>query len=240
MIGAKNRECGDLQMSVKLTIDDSILASCPDCRIGCVVIRDVNIVGSSPALSQEFLKVLNEVATIYNIEALTKLPPILAVRTMYKKLDFDPSRYRPASESLVRRVLQHKGVYYVNSAVDASNYCSLKYLVPFGLYDLDKIEGDICYQRQHGGTYVNIGGNQVSTDGKPFLTDSLGVFGNPTSDSRRTAVSLATKNLLSVVFAGSGTAETDLCQILEYCAEILTRYNGGAVDAIQVAGAGKE
>ena len=159
---------------------------------------------------------------------------------MYKKLDFDPSRYRPASESLVRRVLQHKGVYYVNSAVDASNYCSLKYLVPFGLYDLDKIEGDICYQRQHGGTYVNIGGNQVSTDGKPFLSDSLGVFGNPTSDSRRTAVSLATKNLLSVVFAGSGTAETDLCQILEYCAEILTRYNGGAVDAIQVAGAGKE
>lgn len=110
-------------MSVKLTIDDGILASCPDCRIGCVVIRDVNIVGSSPALSQEFLKLQNEVAKIYNIEALTKLPPILAVRTMYKKLDFDPSRYRPASESLVRRVLQHKGVYYVNSAVDASNYC---------------------------------------------------------------------------------------------------------------------
>lgn len=226
-------------MSVQLTIDDGILAACPDCRIGCAVIRGVSIVGSSPALSQEFLQLQNEVAKIYNIEALTQLPPILAVRTMYKKLDFDPSRYRPASEALVRRVLQHKGVYYVNSAVDASNYCSLKYLMPFGLYDLDKIEGEIRYQRQHGGTYVNIGGNQVSTEGKPFLTDSLGVFGNPTSDSRRTAVSLATKNLLSVVFAGSGTAEADLREILECCAEILTRYNGGAVETIQVVGAGK-
>ena len=226
-------------MSVQLTIDDGILAAWPDCRIGCAVIRGVSIVGSSPALSQEFLQLQNEVAKIYNIEALTQLPPILAVRTMYKKLDFDPARYRPASEALVRRVLQHKGVYYVNSAVDASNYCSLKYLMPFGLYYLDKIEGEIRYPRQHGGTYVNIGGNQVSTEGKPFLTDSLGVFGNPTSDSRRTAVSLATKNLLSVVFAGSGTAEADLREILECCAEILTRYNGGAVEAIQVVGAGK-
>ena len=227
-------------MSVKITIDENILASCPDCRIGCTVIRDVSIVGSSPALSQEFLKLQNEVAKIYNIEALTNLPPILAVRTMYKKLDFDPTRYRPASESLVRRVLQHKGVYYVNSAVDASNYCSLKYLAPFGLYDLDKIDGDIQYRREHGGTYVNIGGNQVSTDGKPFLTDSVGVFGNPTSDSRRTAVSLATKNLLSVVFAGSGTADEELNQILAYNAEILTRYNGGTIEKMLIVGAGKE
>ena len=91
-------------MSVKLAIDEGILSACPDCRIGYAVIRGVNIVGSSPTLSQEFLKLQNEVAKIYNIEALTKLPPILAVRTMYKKLDFDPARYRPASEALVRRV----------------------------------------------------------------------------------------------------------------------------------------
>ena len=220
----------------QLSIDAGILSSCPDCRLGCLLIRDVKIVGSSPALSQEFLKLQSEVAKIYNMEELTKLPPIMAVRAMYKKLDFDPSRYRPASEALVRRVLQHKSLYYVNSAVDASNYCSLKFLVPFGLYDWDKIEGATVYRRAHDGSYVNMGGNQVSTDGKPFLTDQLGVFGNPTSDSRRTAVSLITRNLLSVVYAGSGTGRGELARILEFTGEILTRYNGGVVQASEIVG----
>ena len=221
---------------IQLSIDAGILSSCPDCRLGCLLIRDVKIVGSSPALSQEFLKLQSEVAKVYNMEELTKLPPIMAVRTMYKKLDFDPARYRPASEALVRRVLQHKSLYYVNSAVDASNYCSLKYLVPFGLYDRDKIEGAVVYRRAHDGSYVNMGGNQVSTDGKPFLTDQLGVFGNPTSDSRRTAVSLTTRNLLSVVYAGSGTGTEELARILEFTGEILTRYNGGVVHSSAIVG----
>ena len=223
-------------MSLKLTIDEGILESCPDCHIGCLVINNVSIVGSSPALSQEFIKLQNEVAKIYNIDGLTQLPPIMAVRSMYKKLDFDPTRYRPASEALVRRVLQHKGIYYVNSAVDASNYCSLKYLMPFGLYDLDRIEGEIVYRRAHDGTYVNMGGHQASTEGKPFLTDKQGVFGNPTSDSRRTAVSLATRNLLSVVFAGSGTGAGELKQILQFAGDILTHYNKGTVQELHVVG----
>jgi len=227
---------GETPMSIKLTIDDGILASCPDCRLGCLVINNVSIVGSSPTLSQEFLKLQNEVAKIYNIEGLTHMPPIMAVRNMYKKLDFDPTRYRPASEALVRRVLQHKGVYYVNSAVDASNYCSLKYLMPFGLYDLDKIEGEVVYCRANNGAYTNIGGHQVSTDGKPFLSDKQGVFGNPTSDSRRTAVSLATRNLLSVVYAGSGTSDEELKQILHFTGEMLSHYNKGTVQELQVVG----
>jgi len=223
-------------MALNLSIDEGILASCPDCRIGFIVINNVGIVGSSPSLSLEFLKLQNEVAKIYNIEGLTQLPPIMAVRSMYKKLDFDPSRYRPASEALVRRVLQKKGVYYVNSAVDASNYCSLKFLMPFGLYDLDKIEGDIVYRRAHEGSYTNISGHQISTEGKPFLADNLGVFGNPTSDSQRTAVSLSTRNLLSVVFAGSGASSEELTQILQFAGEILTHYNKGEIQELKVTG----
>lgn len=227
-------------MSLKLSIDSDILAGCPDCRIGYLVIQNVSVVGASAGLSQEFLRLQNEVGGLYKLEGLAKLPAIMAVRSMYKKLDFDPSRYRPASESLVRRVLQKKGVYYVNSAVDASNYCSLKFLMPFGLYDLDKIEGDVIYRRAKEGTYLNIGGNSVSTDGKPFLTDHQGVFGNPTSDSRRTAVSLTSRNLLSVVFAGSGTAQDELWDALRFTSDFITRYNGGTVEMMQIAPAGKE
>ncbi len=226
-----------VEVGLNVEIEDGILANCPDCRLGCLVIHDASIAGSSPALSQEFIKLQDEVAKLYHIDTLSKLPQIMAVRNMYKKLDFDPSRYRPASEALVRRVLQHKGVYYVNSAVDASNFCSLKFLLPFGLYDLDKIQGNIKYSRATHGTYINIGGQTVSTDGKPFLRDEAGVFGNPTSDSRRTAVSLTSTRLLSVIFAGSESKSEDLFPILKFAGEILTRYNGGIVEEMQVVGA---
>lgn len=224
-------------MSIDLRIDREILSVCPDCQIGCLVIEGVSVSGSSPALSLEFLALQSEVGKIYKIEGLAELPPILSVRTMYRKLDFDPSRYRPSSEAMVRRVLQQKGLYFVNSAVDASNYCSLKFLMPFGLYDLDKIQGDVVYRRACDGTYVNIGGNTVSTEGKPFLADANGVFGNPTSDSRRTAVSLGTRNLLSVVFAGTGRQPDELEQILRFTGEFLTRYNQGTVREFKVVGA---
>lgn len=221
-------------MAHNVFIDDSIKKMVPGCHLGYIVIEDVAIRGTSPGLTQEFMNLQQEVASLYQLNALPKLPRIVAVRSMYKKLAVDPSRYRPASEALVRRVLQNKGVYYVNSAVDVNNFCSIKFLLPFGLYDLDNIQGDIYYQLAGQGSYINVGGSEVSTDGKPFLTDGAGVFGNPTSDSKRTAVNLTTNNLLSVIYADEEVEESQLYEILDFTANMMVRHNGGRVTAKQV------
>lgn len=214
---------------MKLRIDQTIQQAIPNCQLGYVLIKNAVVRGTPPALVQELLQLQNEVANVYDLDILPKVPRILAVRTMYKKLAFDPSRYRPASEALVRRVLQNKGLHYVNSAVDASNYCSIKFLLPFGLYDLDQIAGDVTYKLSPEGTYTNIAGKTASTEGKPFLTDGEGGFGNPTSDSSRTAVTLSTKNLLSVIYADEEVSKTDLHEVLDFAAEIIVRHNGGII-----------
>ncbi|WP_425057853.1 hypothetical protein SCACP_24180 [Sporomusa carbonis] len=220
---------------MKLKIHESISQVVPNCRLGYLTINNVIVRGTPPALSQEFAQLQAEVAKAYNLDILPKLPRILAVRNMYKKLNFDPSRYRPASEALIRRVLQKKDLYYVNSAVDVNNYCSIKYLLPFGLYDLDQVIGDIVYRRATEGSYINIAGNTVSTDNKPFLTDGAGVFGNPTSDSRRTAVTLATRNLLAVIYADESVSIGELHEILDFAAGMFVCYNGGTVTEKHIA-----
>lgn len=224
---------------MQITIHKSISQVVPNCRLGYLIVRNVVVRGTPPALSQEFGQLQQEVAKAYNMEVLPKLPRILAVRNMYKKLDFDPMRYRPASEALVRRVLQKKDLYYVNSAVDVNNYCSIKYLLPFGLYDLDQIAGEVIYRRADEGSYVNIANNEVSTGNKPFLTDQMGVFGNPTSDSRRTAVTLTTRNLLSVVYADESVSIDELNSILDFAGNMFIIYNGGAVTGKNVAYTGE-
>lgn len=212
-----------------IIIEDSIRKMMPACRLGYTVIDTVAIKGTPAALSQEFIQLQDDIGEAYNLDFLGQVPRIAAVRNMYRKLRFDPARYRPASEALIRRVLQHKNLYYVNSAVDVNNYCSLKYLLPFGLYDADKIAGDVVYRVAPPGTYLNIAGNEVSTDGKPFLGDAQGVFGNPTSDARRTAVTLATGSLLSVVYPDEEVNETELAEVLSFTADMLIRYNGGRI-----------
>lgn len=214
---------------MKLSIHDNISQVIPKGRIGYTVVKDVTVKGTPPALTQEFLELQAIVAKAFNLDVLPTMPRVAAVRSMYKKLNFDPSRYRPASEALVRRVLQKKSVYFVNSAVDVNNYCSIKFLLPFGIYDLDQIQGDIVYCLAEAGNYINIAGLETSTDGKPFLTDAEGPFGNPTSDARRTAVTLSTRNLLSVVYADEEVNEAELDEILDFTSSMLVHYNGGTV-----------
>jgi DNA/RNA-binding domain of Phe-tRNA-synthetase-like protein len=66
-------------------------------------------------------------------------------------------------------------------------------------------------------------------DGRPVLVDALGPFGNPTSDSARTMVTLATRNALVVVYAPAAYSPTRLTGVLDETASTLTRYCGGRV-----------
>lgn len=214
---------------MNLSINENIKQLIPNCRLGYAVIDGTAVQGSPPTLSREFYELQEATAAAYKIELLPNNPRIAAVRAMYKKMAFDPSRYRPASEALVRRVLNGKGLYYINSAVDVNNYCSLKFLLPFGLYGADKIDGDIEYALAKAGSYVNIAGKTCSTDHKPFLGDNLGVFGNPTSDAGRTAVTLQTKQLLSVIYADEEVSNQELEEILQFTIQMLVRYNSGEI-----------
>lgn len=214
---------------MRLTVHESIKDALPNCHLGYIVVGGAAVRGTPPALTRELNALQEQLAKAYNLQLLPSNPRIMSVRSMYKKLDFDPSRYRPASEALVRRVLQGKGLYYVNSAVDVNNFCSMKFLLPFGLYDLDKIDGNIEYRIAEQGEYINIAGKSVTTEGKPFLIDNKGVFGNPTSDSRRTAMTLSATNLLNVIYADEAVDAQALEEILNYTAEMLVHYNGGTI-----------
>jgi DNA/RNA-binding domain of Phe-tRNA-synthetase-like protein len=211
----------------EICIEKSIEERIPACRLGYLLLHDLTIQSESAALQSEISLLRQGVSEQYTLEGLSQVTRIAAVRSMYKKMSWDPSRYRPSAEALVRRILQKKDLYQINSAVDASNYCSIKFLLPFGLYDADKLNGSIRYQVATEGEYSNIGGKTVKTEGKPFLSDENGVFGNPTSDAKRTAVTLLTKKVLSVVYADEEITTRELSEILSYTAEKIRFHNGG-------------
>lgn len=131
-----------------------------------------------------------------------------AVRTMYKRAGIDPTKTRPSSEALLRRVRKGDELPRINSLVDVVNWCSLESQLPFGLYDLDHVRGDVTLRLgREGEDYPGIRKDVVHVGGRLTLADAEGPFGNPTSDSARTMVTTATSRALVVIFAPAGLAK---------------------------------
>jgi DNA/RNA-binding domain of Phe-tRNA-synthetase-like protein len=150
-----------------------------------------------------------------------------AVRTMYKQVGLDPTKTRPSSEALLRRVKRGDELPRVNSLVDVINWCSVETQLPFGLYDLDHVRGPVVLRLGRAEeAYAGIRKDTVNVGGRMTLADDLGPFGNPTSDSARTMVTPATTRALVVIFApagqsGPGARAVALtrARIAQYCAD---------------------
>ncbi len=154
--------------------------------------------------------------------AISGLAP---ARNLYKSFGMDPSRHRPSSEALLRRVLKDQELYLINSAVDSCNLASLDFLLPVGMYDLEKIQGDvaICIG-EPGDSYAGIRKGQVNVGGRLSLYDAEGPFGSPTSDSLRTCVDGSTNRILAVIFAPAGYVLSDMARNLDHFAALFEAY----------------
>lgn len=156
-------------------------------------------------------------------------PPeeIAAVRTMYKKVGIDPTKRRPSSEALLRRVRKGDPLPRINSMVDVCNWCSLEFQLPYGLYDAARIEGDVVLRLGlPGESYAGIRKDEVHVGGRITLADRVGPFGNPTSDSARTMVTASTVRALVVVFAPYDTESRHLDRVLAVTSQRMTEFTG--------------
>jgi DNA/RNA-binding domain of Phe-tRNA-synthetase-like protein len=150
-----------------------------------------------------------------------------AVRTMYKRVGLDPTKTRPSSEALLRRVRKGDPFPRINSMVDICNWCSLEFQLPYGLYDAARIAGDVEMRLgREGEFYAGIRKDDVHVDGRICLADSIGPFGNPTSDSARTMVTTNTTSGMLVVFAPRETTPRRLSDVLDATSARMTEFTG--------------
>ncbi len=156
-------------------------------------------------------------------------PPaeITAVRTMYKRVGLDPTKTRPSSEALLRRVRKGDSLPRINSMVDVCNWCSLEFQLPYGLYDASHIEGDVELRIGRADeSYPGIRKDAVHVDGRIALADRIGPFGNPSSDSARTMVTTATRQAMLVVFAPREVERRQLDAVLDATARRMIEFTG--------------
>ncbi|MDZ7264334.1 MAG: phenylalanine--tRNA ligase beta subunit-related protein [candidate division KSB1 bacterium] len=199
-------------------------------KLGLLYITQVSVRSHIPELAAELQVLAETYRQKYRSpnEALDQLHP---TRWLYRQIGIDPTKNRPSSEALLRRALKGQPFYYINSIVDVCNLCSLKLLLSLGLYDVGKIVGPIRVRmgRDSEG-YDGIRKDFIHVGGRLVCADDLGPFGNPSADSARTMVTLATTQVLFVIFAPALYSAEQLQHALDYLESTVKRFHACKIE----------
>jgi DNA/RNA-binding domain of Phe-tRNA-synthetase-like protein len=194
-------------------------------RLGVLQMDGVRVQESPDELKSMLNGLAEEYSREYREQPPAEIPLVRQIRGIFHRAGVDPTRYRPSSESLLRRAAGGKGLYFINSVVDLVNYFSLKLLCPIGLYDMDRVKPPVTLRvGREGESYEGIGRSWLNLARFPLLVDQEGPFGSPISDSTRTQVTEQCTRILWVTFAPPGFS----LPMSEFAAA-MTRFNGGSV-----------
>lgn len=212
---------------MKIIVGNEIESVCPGFVGAAVEARVANTAYSEPlwkeidALGERFKAELTT-------ERLKHISGIEATRRVYRACGKDPSRYRPSAEALIRRILQGKQLYHIDTLVDLVNLASMAFGYSIGGFDADKIQGDTLTLGvgREGEPYEGIGRGPLNIAGLPVYRDAAGGIGTPTSDHERTKMTLQTTHVLIVINGYDG----DKAHVLDnarYIGQLLTKYAEG-------------
>jgi len=165
---------------------------------------DVKLTNSSD--TEELIKTYEKkISEEYSLAEVLNIPLIKAARDGYKALGKDPSRYRLACESLLRRIVKGNQIYRINNIVDIGNLLSIELFRSTAILDYDKIQGDISIRiGTEDDEYYGIGRGLINVSNIPLYVDDISPFGSPTSDTERTMVTETTKKILLMIICFDG------------------------------------
>ncbi len=223
----------DLTAEFSVTVDERLRGRL---LLGCLAFDGITVAETGADLRDEGDRLVAELRQQWgSFASPSDIPGLEPARALYRSLGIDPTRTRPASEALLRRVLQGRPLFRVNSLVDAMNLCSLRMLVPFGTYDRGRIGGAIVLRVGHEGEgYEGIGRGRIGVEGRPVLADREGAFGNPTADSLRTSVTHATSRVLVVLYLPPTVERPHVERLLDATSRTVTTHCGGRETARRI------
>lgn len=209
---------------MEIIVSNEIETVCPNFVGACVEARVKN-----SQYSQSLWDEINTLETKFKAELTTEIlkdiSGIAATRRVYRACGKDPSRYRPASEALIRRVLQGKALYQIDTLVDLINLASMAFGYSIGGFDADKFVGNTLTLGigKEGEPYEGIGRGMINIHGLPVYRDEIGGVGTPTSDHERTKITIDTTHLLVLINGYDGN-EASVRQNAEFIQQLLQKF----------------
>lgn len=205
-----------------IKIEPQLAKLCPDLKLG-VIECEIKVSEECENIWNEILPYISHIEKDLSVEDIRNMSTISSSKDGYRRVGKDPNRYRLSAESLLRRIVNGKGLYKINNVVDLLNLASVKSGFSIGGYNADKIVGDIKMGLGKADEeYQGIGRGLLNVENLPLFRDDIGAFGSATSDSLRTQIDSNCTSLLMVYFSYQG--EIELHEAMTFATNLLTEF----------------
>ena len=215
-----------------LKLDDDLSAKFPGLHARMTHLRDLTIKPLIPELESFKKQVFEESAKKWNLEELKNNQVFRAYRDFFWKVKVDPTKTRPASEALLRRILRGNPLPTINTLVDAYNLSSVVTSISFGAFDTDKMRGNpVMREARAGEEFFGIGMDkpiQLGGGEAVIQDDERLVAVYPYRDADYSKVITSTRNLLLLTCGVPSIGDEALKKAELIGVEYITRFCGGA------------
>jgi DNA/RNA-binding domain of Phe-tRNA-synthetase-like protein len=143
------------------------------------------------------------------LDTLAQDEVVAALRRLFKAAGSDPSRYRPSSEALLRRLLKGDELPTISGVVDLNNCLSAQLGVPCCVMDESTLEPPFRFRAGTAGeTYESLRG-PLDLEHKPLLLDARGPCDTPITGSERVKVREPTRDVWLVGYLPVGAVDAE-------------------------------
>jgi DNA/RNA-binding domain of Phe-tRNA-synthetase-like protein len=135
---------------------------------------------------------------------ISRHPTVAAMRTLFRGAGCDPTRYRPASEALLRRLVKGADLPAIQPIVDLNNCLSAELAVPCCVMTEGTFGTELTMRAGlPGENYVSLRG-PFNLEKKPVLADSEGAVDTPITGNEKVKVSPDTEKAWLVAYLPEG------------------------------------
>jgi len=144
----------------KIIIDEEIFEKYPDFNRGIVFVDDIE----NRSEDEKIRELLNQAIKSKTGQNLIENDFVKAWDKAHEQFGSNPNKFPPSIKSLLKRIGKGGEIPFINSVVALFNYISVKYLIPCGGDDVDKIEGNLRLGLAKGNEiFIPLGGENKET-----------------------------------------------------------------------------
>lgn len=220
---------------MKLVINDTIFDDFPEVVLGVVILHGIDNTQDRAEITQMLRQAEAALPEKFGGTPVIEHPYIATWREAYRKFGAKPKDYPSSIENLSRRVLNGAVMGHINNLVSIYNTVSMKYILPVGGEDLDKIEGDILLTRagEDEPAVFLLGEKEARAPraGEILYKDDAGAVCRRWNwkEAERTKLTQATRNAFLVIEALPPVPRETVEAAVRELAELVRQYCGGTV-----------
>lgn len=220
---------------MKFAVDPKIFEKWPGVKIGILVLEGITNKDQKDGLTSLLREEEEKQKKNLTGKELGSLPEVAIWREVYRAFGSNPHDYKSSVEALLKRVQLGKPLPQINKLVDLYNFLSIKYHIPAGAEDLDKVKGDINLTFSDGtvkGKYIGSDSVETCEEGEVVYKDESGFICRRWNwrEADRTKIEDNTQNAVLVLENASVEKHEDLEKALDETKELIEKYLGGKAE----------